>query len=78
MNRDERTKAHQTIRELFKGTFETAARDVAGEEGQRIAITWSRSGGQTRRVDKRKGESCQANDFNGSLMLTCDRGIGQA
>lgn len=56
MNREERTKAHLTIRELFHGVFETSARDVAGEEGQRIAISWSRSGGRTARVDKRKGE----------------------
>jgi hypothetical protein len=56
MTREDRTKAHQVIRETFRGSFETSAREIAGEENQRIAIKWSRGGNQSRRAEKPKGK----------------------
>ena len=55
-SKEERTKAHQTIRELFSGTFDSSSRDVPGEEGQRISITWSRASAPNKRFDKRESE----------------------
>jgi hypothetical protein len=57
MTREDRTKAHQIIRETFKGAFETSAKEIAGEENQRIAIVWGRGGSSARRADKPKGRS---------------------
>lgn len=56
-SKEERTKAHQTIRELFSGTFDSSSRDVPGEEGQRISITWSRASAPNKRFDKRESKS---------------------
>ena len=57
MTREDRTKAHQVIREVFKGTFETSAKEIPGEENQRIALKWSKGGPATRRPEKPKGKS---------------------
>jgi len=57
MTREDRTKAHQVIREVFKGTFETSAKEIPGEPNQRIALKWSKGGPATRRPEKPKGNS---------------------
>ncbi|ORY23532.1 pseudouridine synthase [Naematelia encephala] len=45
--KEERTAAHQAIRELFKGLFESSSKD--SPEGSRLVIKWSR--GNARRYD---------------------------
>ncbi|WWD22862.1 hypothetical protein CI109_107357 [Kwoniella shandongensis] len=42
-SKEERTAAHQIIRELFNGSFESSSKDVPGETGQRLVIKWSRA-----------------------------------
>jgi len=70
MTREDRTKAHQIIRETFKGTFETSAKEIAGEENQRIAIVWGRGGSSARRADKPKGKSrSPSTPYHGKLTI---------
>lgn len=43
-DKEERTACHKAIREAFRGVFESAAKQVEGDEGSRIVITYSRAG----------------------------------
>ena len=56
--KEDRTAAHQIIRELFNGSFETAARD-AGEAGQKLVVKWTQGNSQRSeggREKRRNGE----------------------
>ncbi|CAE6491897.1 unnamed protein product [Rhizoctonia solani] len=44
VSKEIRTSVHQTVRNLFKGKFETETSEIAGEEGSRVAIKWTHRG----------------------------------
>ncbi|KAK8844588.1 hypothetical protein IAR55_006435 [Kwoniella newhampshirensis] len=59
ISKEERTAAHQMLRELFNGLFESSSKEVKGETGHRLVIKWAsgnRGGRQDRRQDSSQGK----------------------